>query len=306
MLRFIAWRLLAAVPTLAVIMTLAFVLLHAAPGGPFDADKAMVPEIRAAIEARYHLDESVALQFVRYVGGVIRGDFGPSFQYQDTSVNELIAQGLPIDLQIGGWALLLALALGVPLGMAAALHRNSLLDRLCTAVSLLGISVPAYVTAPLLILVFAVTLRWLPAGDWGEGAARHLVLPVVALSLPYVAYIARLLRASLLEVLQAPYIRTARAKGLSDRRVLWRHALPPAMLPLVAFLGPASVGIITGSIAVESSFGLPGLGRYFVDGAFNRDYTLVMGVTILYGVLIVLANLLADLLQAWLDPKVRL
>lgn len=306
MLRFIAWRLLAAVPTIAVIIALSFVLLHAAPGGPFDADKAMVPEIRVAIEARYHLDEPVVRQFLRYVGGVVRGDFGPSFQYQDTSVNELIAQGLPIDLQIGGCALLLALVLGVPLGMAAALHRNKLIDRACTALSLLGISVPVYVTAPLLILVFAVTLRWLPAGDWGEGAARNQVLPVLALSLPYAAYIARLLRTSLLEVLQAAYIRTARAKGLSDLRLLWRHALPQAALPLVAFLGPASVGIITGSIAVETSFGLPGLGRYFVDGAFNRDYTLVMGVTILYGVLIVLANLLADLLQALIDPRVRL
>ena len=302
MLRFIAWRLLAALPTLAVIITLAFFLLHAAPGGPFDADKAMVPEIRAVIEARYHLDEAVPLQYLRYAGGILRGDFGPSFQYQNTSVNELIAQGLPIDLTIG----LLALLLGVPLGMAAALRRNSLADRLCTALALLGLSLPVYVTAPLLILVFAVTLHWLPAGDWGEGAWRNLVLPVVALSLPYVAYIARLLRASLLEVLQAPYIRTAWAKGLPGSQVLWRHALRPAMLPLVAFLGPASVGVITGSIAIETSFGLPGLGRYFVDGAFNRDYTLVMGVTILYGVLIVLANLLADVLQAWLDPKVRL
>ncbi len=306
MLRFIAWRLLAALPTLAVIITLAFFLLHAAPGGPFDADKAMVPEIRAVIEARYHLDESVPLQYLRYVGGIVRGDFGPSFQYQDTSVNELIAQGLPIDLTIGLLALLLALLLGVPLGMAAALRRNSLADRACTVLALLGLSLPVYVTAPLLILVFAVTLHWLPAGDWGEGAWRNLVLPVVALSLPYVAYIARLLRASLLEVLQAPYIRTAWAKGLPGSQVLWRHALRPAMLPLVAFLGPASVGVITGSIAIETSFGLPGLGRYFVDGAFNRDYTLVMGVTILYGVLIVLANLLADVLQAWLDPKVRL
>jgi oligopeptide transport system permease protein len=170
----------------------------------------------------------------------------------------------------------------------------------------LGLSLPVYVTAPLLILLFAVTLQWLPAGDWGEGAWRNLVLPVLALSLPYVAYIARLLRASLLEVLQAPYIRTAWAKGLPASQVLLRHALRPAMLPVVAFLGPASVGLITGSIAIETSFGLPGLGRFFVDGAFNRDYTLVMGVTILYGVLIVLANLLADLLQAWLDPKVRL
>lgn len=305
MLAFIARRLLLAVPTLLVIITLAFGLLHAAPGGPFDADKAIVPEIRAAIEARYHLDEPVVVQYLRYLGGIVQGDFGPSFQYQDTSVSELIAQGLPIDLTIGLLALLLALLVGAPLGMLAALRRDSLWDRLASTVALLGISVPVYVTAPVLILVFAVTLRWLPAGDWGDGAVRNLVLPVLALALPYIAYIARLLRASLLEVLQTPWVRTARAKGLPWRTIVLRHALRPALLPLVAFLGPATVGVITGSIAIETSFGLPGIGRFFVDGAFNRDYTLVMGVTILYGVMIVLANLLADVCQALLDPRVR-
>lgn len=305
MLAFIARRLLLAVPTLLVIITLAFGLLHAAPGGPFDADKAMVPEIRAAIEARYHLDEPVVVQYLRYLGGIVQGDFGPSFQYQDTSVTELIAQGLPIDLTIGLLAMLLALLVGAPLGMLAALRRDSLWDRLASTVALLGISVPVYVTAPVLILVFAVTLRWLPAGDWGDGAVRNLVLPVLALALPYIAYIARLLRASLLEVLQTPWVRTARAKGLPWRTIVLRHALRPALLPLVAFLGPATVGVITGSIAIETSFGLPGIGRFFVDGAFNRDYTLVMGVTILYGVMIVLANLLADVCQALLDPRVR-
>ena len=305
MLAFIARRLLLAVPTLLVIITLAFGLLHAAPGGPFDADKAMVPEIRAAIEARYHLDEPVVVQYLRYLGGIVQGDFGPSFQYQDTSVTELIAQGLPIDLTIGLLAMLLALLVGAPLGMLAALRRDSLWDRLASTVALLGISVPVYVTAPVLILVFAVTLRWLPAGDWGDGAVRNLVLPVLALALPYIAYITRLLRASLLEVLQTPWVRTARAKGLPWRTIVLRHALRPALLPLVAFLGPATVGVITGSIATETSFGLPGIGRFFVDGAFNRDYTLVMGVTILYGVMIVLANLLADVCQALLDPRVR-
>lgn len=305
MLAFIAKRLLVGVPTLLVIITLAFGLLHAAPGGPFDADKAMIPEIKAAVEARYHLDEPVVMQYLRYLGGVVRGDFGPSFQYQDTSVNELIAQGLPIDLTIGLLAMLLALLIGVPLGVVAALRRNTLWDRAASVVALVGISVPSYVTAPLLVLVFAVLLRWLPAGDWGDGAPRNLVLPVVALSLPYVAYIARLLRASLLEVLQTPWVRTARAKGMPWRTVLLRHALRPALMPLVAFLGPATVGVITGSIAIETIFGLPGIGRFFVDGAFNRDYTVVMGVTILYGMLIVVANLLADVVQALLDPRVR-
>jgi oligopeptide transport system permease protein len=305
MLSFVGKRLLVAIPTLLVIITLAFALLHAAPGGPFDSDKVLVPEIRAAIEARYHLDESVPMQYLRYLGGVVRGDFGPSFQYQDSSVNDLIAQGLPIDLTIGLLAMGLALLIGVPLGVVAALRRNTVWDRAASAIALLGISVPTYVTAPLLVLLFAVSLRWLPAGDWGEGALRNLVLPVVALSLPYVAYIARLLRASLLDVLHTPWVRTARAKGMPWRTVLLRHALRPALLPLVAFLGPATVGVITGSIAIETVFGLPGIGRFFVDGAFNRDYTVVMGVTILYGVLIVLANLLADVVQALLDPRMR-
>ena len=305
MLGFIGKRLLVAIPTLLVIITLAFALLHAAPGGPFDSDKVLVPEIRAAIEARYHLDEPVPMQYLRYLGGVVRGDFGPSFQYQDSSVNDLIAQGLPIDLTIGLLAMGLALLIGVPLGVLAALRRNTVWDRAASAIALLGISVPTYVTAPLLVLLFAVSLRWLPAGDWGEGALRNLVLPVVALSLPYVAYIARLLRASLLDVLHTPWVRTARAKGMPWRTVLLRHALRPALLPLVAFLGPATVGVITGSIAIETVFGLPGIGRFFVDGAFNRDYTVVMGVTILYGVLIVLANLLADVVQALLDPRMR-
>jgi oligopeptide transport system permease protein len=305
MLGFIGKRLLVAIPTLLVIITLAFALLHAAPGGPFDSDKVLVPEIRTAIEARYHLDEPVPMQYLRYLGGIVRGDFGPSFQYQDSSVNDLIAQGLPIDLTIGLLAMVLALLIGVPLGVVAALRRNTVWDRAASAIALLGISVPTYVTAPLLVLLFAVSLRWLPAGDWGEGALRNLVLPVVALSLPYVAYIARLLRASLLDVLHTPWVRTARAKGMPWRTVLLRHALRPALLPLVAFLGPATVGVITGSIAIETVFGLPGIGRFFVDGAFNRDYTVVMGVTILYGVLIVLANLLADVVQALLDPRMR-
>ena len=306
MISFVLRRLLYAIPTLLVIVTLAFGLLHAAPGGPFDTEKDMPPEIQASIEATYHLDESVPRQYLRYVQQLLHGDFGPSFQYRNTSVNELIAQGLPIDLIVGGLALLLALLVGMPLGVLAALRRDRWPDRLSMGIALLGISVPVYVTAPLLILVFAVALRWLPAGDWGEGALRNLVLPVIALSLPYVAYVARILRSSLLEVLQAPYIRTARAKGLPWRTVILRHALKPALLPLVSFLGPAAIGVITGSIVIETTFGLPGIGRFFVAGAFNRDYTLVMGVTILYGGLIVLANLLADLCYAWLDPRVRL
>jgi oligopeptide transport system permease protein len=304
-MRLVLGRLLTAIPTLLVIVTIAFTLLHAAPGGPFDEDKQLLPEIRDSIERAYHLDEPLPVQYLRYLGQLARGDFGPSFQYRGVSVNELIAQGLPIDLTIGGLALLLALLLGLPLGAIAALRAGTGWDRLASGVALLGISVPVYVIAPLLILVFAVTLGWLPAGGWGEGQVRHLVLPVVALSAPYTAYIARLLRGSLLEVLYAPYLRTARAKGLPPRLLLLRHALRPALVPLVAYLGPTAVGVLTGSIVIETAFGLPGIGRFFVDGAFNRDYTLVMGVTVLYGILIVAANLLADLAQALLDPRQR-
>jgi len=306
MLAFVLRRLGTAIPTLFVIATLSFVLLHAAPGGPFDSDKVLLPEIQASIEAAYHLDEPVLQQYARYLGQLARGDLGPSFQYRNTSVNELIAQGLPIDLAIGGLALGVALLVGLPLGAFAALKRGSAWDRLALGVSLLGISVPVYVIAPVLVLVFAVTLQWLPAGDWGDGAPRHLVLPVLSLAAPYTAIIARLFRASLAEVLDAPYIRTARAKGLSWSTVVLRHASRPALLPIVSYLGPAAVGVITGSIVIETVFSLPGIGRFFVAGAFNRDYTLVMGVTLLYGVLIVIANLLADLCYALLDPRIRI
>jgi oligopeptide transport system permease protein len=306
MWRFIASRLLGAIPTLLAIVVLAFALLHAAPGGPFDTEKEIAPEVKANIERTYHLDESLPLQFVRYVGGLAHGDLGPSFQYPDATVRQVIAEGLPVDMTVGGLALLLACLVGIPLGARAAWRRGGLMDRVAMGVSLLGISVPVYVAAPLLILVFAVTLQWLPAGGWDVGSPRHLVLPVVSLSLPYIAYVTRIMRASFVEVLEQPYIRTARAKGLDTRTILFRHALRPALMPLVAFLGPAIVGAITGSIVVETTFGLNGVGKHFVMGAFNRDYTLVMGVTILYGVLIVIANLVADVVQALLDPRVRL
>jgi oligopeptide transport system permease protein len=305
MLRFLIVRVLGAVPTILAIVTLAFVLLRAAPGGPFDQEKEMLPAIRANIERVYHLDESLPVQYLRYLKQLLHGDLGPSFQYRDTTVNELIATGLPVDATIGVLALGLAVLIGLPLGAWAA-ARGGFIDKIASVVALLGISIPVYVAAPLFILLFAVTLQWLPAGDWANGSPRHLVLPVLSLSLPYIAYVIRLMRASFTEVLSQPFILTARAKGLPWSIILFRHALRPALLPLVSFLGPATVGAITGSIVIETTFGLPGIGRFFVDGAFNRDYTLVMGVTILYGLLIVGANLVADLCYAWLDPRVRL
>jgi oligopeptide transport system permease protein len=305
MWRFVLSRLLAAIPTMLAIVTLVFILLRAAPGGPFDSEKELHPVVRERIERTYNLDEALPVQYLRYVGQLARGDLGPSFQYPDKRVNDLIAQGFPVDLAIGGLALLLACAVGIPLGAFAA-WRGGMAGRLAGSLSLLGISVPVYITAPLLILVFAVMLQWLPAGGWGEGAPRNLVLPVLAMSLPYMAYVTRIVHSGVQSTLQLPYIRTARAKGLGTRALLFRHALRPALVPLVAFLGPATAGAITGSIVIESAFGLPGIGRFFIEGAFNRDYTLVMGVTILYGLLIVAANLLADLVNAWLDPRVRL
>jgi oligopeptide transport system permease protein len=303
--RYFLRRLLSAIPTLLVIATLAFVLLHLTPGGPFDSDRLLVPQIQHSIEARYHLDEPVWRQFLRYLGELAHGDLGPSFQYRNTSVNELIAQGLPVDLAIGSTAMVIALLVGGGVGLLAATRPGSWRDRAAMSLAMLGISVPVFVTAPLLILVFAMRLHWLPAGDWVSGSWRHLLLPALALALPYSAYIARIVRAAAIDALHQPYIRTARAKGLPTHTILWRHAARPTLMPLVSFLGPALAGVLTGSIVIEQVFGLPGIGRLFVTGALNRDYTVVTGVTVLYGALIIGLNLLVDLCYAWLDPRIR-
>ncbi len=306
MLRFLAQRLLTAIPTLIVIATLAFALLHATPGGPFDSAKRIPPEIQRSIEAQYHLNEPLWRQYLRYMSSLARGDLGPSYQYRDTSVNELIRQGLPVDATIGTCALLAALVIGSLFGIVAALRRDTTWDYLPMLLASLGIALPVFVVGPLLILVFAVTLHWLPSGDWRSGSVRYLILPVIALSLPYMAYVARMVRGAALEVLTSPFIRTARAKGLPVTTVILRHALRPILVPVVSFMGPAFAGVLTGSIIIESVFGLPGIGRYFLTGAINRDYTLVVGITVLYGALIIVCNFLADLCYAWLDPRVRL
>lgn len=305
MLRFLARRLLTAIPTLFVVATLAFVLLHLTPGGPFDSDRVLEPKIQHAIEARYHLDEPVWKQYARYLGALLHGDLGPSFQYRNTSVNELIAQGLPIDATIGATAILLALLLGCTTGLVAATRPGAWRDQLPMGIAMLGISVPVFVTAPLLILVFAMRLHWLPAGDWVNGSWRHVLLPAFALALPYTAYISRIVRSAAIDALNQPYIRNARAKGLPQHVIVLRHALRPTLMPLVSFLGPAIAGVLTGSIVVEQVFELPGIGRLFVTGALNRDYTVVTGITVLYGSLIIGLNLLVDLSYAWLDPRVR-
>jgi oligopeptide transport system permease protein len=305
LIRYAMARVAGAIPTLLIIITLSFLLLHAAPGGPFDAQRQLPPAIKASIERTYHLDEPLYEQYVRYLGSIVRGNFGPSYQYRDTTVNEIIRQGFPIDVIIGGCALLGALIIGLPIGIIAALRRNSIWDALSMALSMAGISVPVFVVAPILILVFAVSLHWLPAGGWVGISPSHIILPAIALAAPYVAYVARLMRGSMVEVLNSPYILMARAKGVPEAQVVMRHALKPALMPLVSFLGPATAGVITGSIVIETIFGLPGIGRAFVGGALNRDYTLVLGVTVLYGALIVFFNLLADIGYSILDPRVR-
>lgn len=305
MLRYTVRRLLGAVPTLLILIALAFFMIRAAPGGPFDAERALLPEIEANLRAAYHLDEPLYQQFFRYLGGLLRGDFGPSFQYRDYSVTELIQAGFPVSLRIGGSAMILALLIGVLAGSIAALRQNTRTDYTVMSVSMTGISIPNFVMAPMLILVFAVYLGWLPAGGLGDGSPRNLVLPVIALALPQIAYISRLTRGSMIEVLRSNFIRTARAQGLPASKILFRHALKPALLPVVSYLGPATAAVITGSVVIEQIFSVPGLGRFFVQGALNRDYTLVMGVVVFYGVLIVGFNILVDLAYAWLDPKVK-
>lgn len=305
MLKYTLKRLLQAIPTMLIVITIAFFLMRVAPGGPFDGERSLPPQIEANLMAAYHLDEPLWQQYIRYLGNLVQGDFGPSFKYKDFTVTELILQGFPVSLEIGGLAILLALLVGLPLGIIAALRRNTGIDYTVMGVALAGIAVPSFVIAPLLALVFGVLLQWLPAGGWNDGALPNMILPIIALAVPQIAYIARMMRASMIEVLGSHYIRTARAKGLSEVEVVWRHAMRPALLPVTSYLGPAIAGIITGSVVIEQIFGIPGIGRYFVQGALNRDYTLVMGTVVFYGGLIVLMNLVVDLIYSALDPQIR-
>lgn len=304
MLKFALGRLLTAVPTLLVLVTLSFFLMHAAPGGPFDSERSLPPEIEARLAAEFHLDEALPVQFLRYLGGLLQGDLGPSFQYEGQTVSSLIAAGAPVSALVGSAALLLALVGGIGLGALAAMRPGSRLDRGLMLLALTGLSLPSYVIAPLLILVFAITLAWLPAGGW-DGSFAAAVLPAIALALPQLAAIARLTRSALGEALDAPWIRTARAKGLPEHLIVLRHALKPALLPVLSYLGPAAAGLMTGSVVVEQVFGIPGIGRHFVQGALNRDYTLVLGVVLFYGALVIAFNFLVDLAYGALDPRAR-
>ncbi len=305
-------RLLGAIPTLFIIITLTFFMMRIAPGGPFDSQRRLPPEIEHNIKAAYNLDKPVYQQFAIYLGKLAHGDMGPSYKNKDFTVNELIADGLPVSALLGLSSVLLALGIGMALGIGAALRQNKAFDYSAMSVAMMGITIPTFVLGPILTLIFGVyglTLFGydisLPVGGWNGGAWRNLVLPIFVLALPQIAYIARITRGSMVEVLHSNYVRTARAKGLSNYTIVVRHALRAAVLPLVSYLGPAIAGILTGSLVVEQLFGIPGIGRYFVQGALNRDYTLVMGVLVYYATAIILLNLIADLLYAVLDPRVR-
>jgi oligopeptide transport system permease protein len=305
MIRYFLTRLAGAIPTLLIIVTVTFFLMRAAPGGPFDQEQTLPPEIMANLQSAYGLDRPIWTQYGRYLAALVRGDFGPSFKYKDFTVTELIRQGFPVTLQLGLIALALALFIGIPAGLFAALHHNSAADYATMSLAVLGLAIPTFVVLPFLGLLFGIYLHWLPIAGWEPGSIRHLALPTAALALPPLAYIARLTRGSMLEVLGSPFIRTAFAKGLPLHTVILRHALRPALMPVASYMVPAVASIMTGSLVVESIAGLPGIGRYLVQGALNRDYTLVLGMVIIYSTLLIGMGLLVDLLYAWLDPRVR-
>ena len=305
MLRFVFRRLLSAIPTIFVVVTISFFLIRFAPGGPFNLERALPPQIMANMLRAYRLDQPLYVQYLEYLRNVLHGDFGPSYVYRDFSVAELIRQSLPYSLELGSWALLIAVFGGVCAGVVAALRQNGAIDHAVMAAATVGLTVPNFVVGPVLSLVFAVMLSWASAGGWGTGSFRDLVLPVIALALPQLAVFARLTRGSMIETLRADHIRTARAYGLPPSAVVIVHALRGALLPVITYLAPAAAAVLTGSVVIETIFAIPGVGRYFVLGAINRDYTLVMGTVILVAVFIIVFNLIVDMLYALLDPRVR-
>lgn len=305
MLSYTLRRMLAAVPTLLLVITVCYLLLHATPGGPFDSERNVSAAVLANLQAKYHLDQPLWKQYLLYLDSLIHGDLGASFRYSDWSVNALVRQALPVSLAVGGVAMLISIVLGVSLGILAALYRNSLADYLLMLIGNAGSAFPSFVIGPVLILVFAILLTWLPAGGWDNFQIRYMVLPIALLTMLNVATIGRVARAGLLEVLNTNYVRTAFAKGLSRRTVVLRHALRPTLIPVVSVLGPLAISCITAAVVTESVFSLPGLGRLIVNGAANRDYTLVLGLVVLVTLFAVLLNLLVDLAYAWLDPKIR-
>ncbi|BBU29712.1 peptide ABC transporter permease [Burkholderia sp. THE68] len=298
-------RVLLTLPTLLIVVTICYLLLHATPGGPFDGERKVSAEVLANLQAKYHLDEPLWKQYLLYLDGLLHGDLGASFRYADWSVNDLVLRALPVSLTIGGVSMLLAIVTGVALGCAAALRRNSIADYALMLVSNAGNAFPSFVLGPVLILVFAILLKWLPAGGWNDFQLRYMALPIALLAMINVATVGRVTRASLIEVLNTNYIRTARAKGLPMHTIVLRHALKPTLIPVVSVIGPLAISSITAAVVTESVFSLPGIGKLIVNGAANRDYTLVLGLVVLVTVVAVLLNLLVDLAYAWLDPKIR-
>jgi len=304
MLRFTLSRLLQAIPVLLVVISVTFMLIHSAPGGPFSAEKAVPPEVARALEAQYNLDQPLWQQYISYLGDVIQGDFGPSFKYSGRTVNELIAAGLPVTAELALYAMLVALIIGISAGVFAAMRPNTMQDYLPMSAAMLGICMPSFLLGPILILVFGIHLEWLAISGWGD-IPGDKILPAITLGTGYAAYIARLSRGGMLEVLSQDYIRTARAKGLSERLIICKHALRGGLIPVIAFLGPAFAGLLGGSFVVETIFQIPGLGRFYVTSAFNRDYTMILGMTIFFAGLIIVFNLISDMIALWLNPKLR-
>ena len=307
MFSFIIRRLLSAIPTLLILIIISFALMRMAPGNPFSAEQMPPPEVIANLEAKYGLDQPWPVQLWRYLEGIIfHFDFGPSFKYKDQSVNAIIAQGFPVTLTYGIWAFIVAVAVGLSLGITAAIKQNSAFDYLAVGISIGAQVLPNFVMAPILVLIFTLWLGWLPGGGWNGGQWQYVIMPVIALSTSFMASIARIARSSMLEVLNSNFIRTAKAKGVPMRSIIFRHALKPALLPVISYLGPTFVTMITGSVIIDIYFSTGGMGQFFVDAALNRDYSLLMGVTILFGVMTILFNAVVDILYAWLDPKIRL
>jgi oligopeptide transport system permease protein len=305
MLRFVLKRLLTAIPTLFLIITISFFLMHVAPGGPFNMEKGIPPEIRANIERVYHLNESVWMQYIRYLSNLAHGDLGPSYIIQNYTVAELFAASLPVSIWIGSLAMLFSLVVGCFMGVLAALRHNTFIDYLVVTLATAGSTIPTFVIAPLIQLVFGLMWSWIWIGGWHDGAFPALIGPVITLALPQLATVARLMRGAMIEALHTNHIRTAKAMGLSDYSVIVRHAMRGALLPIASYAGPAAAGLLTGSIIVESIFQIPGIGRSFIDGALNRDYTVVMGTVILIAVFTIIFNLISDILYALIDPRVR-
>ena len=307
MFRYILQRLSVSIPTIVILIAASFLLMHSAPGGPFTSERPLPEEVLKNINAKYGLDQPLYAQMFNYVWGVITNfDFGPSFRYKDRTVNDIIVQGFPVTLKYGGWAFLFAVTVGILLGIIAAIRQNTYIDYIAVGFSISAQVLPTFVIAPILVIIFTLYLGWLPGGGWEGGQIQFVIMPVIALSTSYLASIARLTRSSMLEVLNSNFIRTAKAKGLPNHKIIFFHALKPTLLPVISYLGPAFVGMITGSVVIDMFFSTGGIGLHFVRGALNRDYSTIMGITILVGVLTITFNLIVDILYAWIDPKIRL